>query len=145
MRTPPEKAFEPIRRIGGVTGWYCADWLWRLRAAMDVVVGGVGMRGRTDPERLRVGDPVDFWRVEAVEGDRLLRLALELKVPGRGWLEFEVSPDGVGTVIRQTATFEPSGLLGRLYWWAAYPFHALVFAGMLRGIAARGQGRAPGI
>ena len=85
---------------------------------------------------LRVGDTVDFWRVEALEPGRRLRLAAEMKLPGRAWLEFEVTPDGPGATIRQTAIFDPVGLSGRAYWYALYPLHHLVFAGMLRGIVA---------
>jgi len=134
---PPEKAFEPIRRIGGATGWYYADWLWHLRGAMDRMVGGVGLRrGRRDPADLRVGDTVDCWRVEILEPSRRLRLAAEMRLPGRAWLEFEVTGDSAGSTIRQTASFDPVGLLGRAYWYAVYPLHQFVFNGMLRGIAA---------
>jgi len=137
IQVPPEKAFEPIRRIGGATGWYYANWLWRLRGAMDRVAGGVGLRrGRRDPDGLCVGDPVDCWRVEALEPHRLLRLAAEMKLPGRAWLEFSVSGDSGGSTIRQTASFDPVGLLGRAYWYAVYPLHQIVFQGMLRNIAA---------
>ncbi len=135
----PERAFRPIERIGGRRGWYYADWLWRLRGALDLLAGGVGMRrGRRDPEHLRVGDTLDCWRVEAVEPDRRLRLAAEMKLPGRAWLEFEVAEnDSGGSRIRQTAEYDPIGLLGRAYWYAVYPLHQLVFGGMLRAIAER--------
>lgn len=133
---PPEQAFAPIRRIGGKTGWYYAMPLWRIRGAMDLLVGGVGLRrGRRDPEHLLVGDAVDFWRVEAIEPNRLLRLAAEMRVPGRAWLQFEVEPDGEGATIRQTALFDPIGLPGLAYWYSIYPLHELVFAGMLKNIA----------
>ena len=133
----PEKAFEPIRRIGGVTGWYYGDWLWQLRGALDLLFGGVGLRrGRRDPDDLRVGDTVDCWRVEVFEPDRRLRLAADMRMPGRAWLEFEVTGDSGGSTIRQTATFDPLGLLGRAYWYSVYPLHQFVFAGMLRKIAA---------
>ena len=129
------EAFEPIRRIGGDTGWYAWNWLWRLRGALDLLAGGVGMRrGRRSPATLRVGDTVDFWRVEALEPN-LLRLRAEMKLPGRAWLEFETTGDGPRATIRQTAIFDPVGLLGRAYWYALYPVHELVFGGMLRGIA----------
>jgi len=131
------KAFEPIRRIGGATGWYYADWLWHLRGAIDLLTGGVGLRrGRRDPEDLRVGDPVDCWRVDVLEPDHRLRLFAEMKLPGRAWLEFEVTGDCRGSTIHQIATFDPLGLLGRAYWYSVYPLHRLVFNGMLRGIAA---------
>jgi hypothetical protein len=133
---PPAAAFAPIQRIGGRRGWYFLDWLWDVRGLLDLVVGGVGhRRGRRDPERLRVGDTVDWWRVEALEPDRRLRLAAEMRLPGRAWLEFEVTADGDGSVIRQTAVFDPVGLAGLLYWYGVYPLHQIVFRGMLRAIA----------
>jgi hypothetical protein len=142
-RKPPE-AFEPVRRIGGETGWYYGNWLWRLRGFLDLLVGGVGVRrGRRDPERLVPGDALDFWRVEAVEPDALLRLSAEMKLPGRAWLQFEVEPDGDGSLLRQTAIFDPRGLLGLAYWYALYPLHQLVFAGMLRGIVEAMPGGPP--
>ena len=102
-----------------------------------VLVGGVGLRrGRRDPVQLAVGDALDFWRVETYEPPRRLRLQAEMRVPGRAWLEFEVEPDGSGWTIRQTAVFDPRGLAGLAYWYALYPLHKLVFAGMLRGITA---------
>jgi tryptophan-rich sensory protein/uncharacterized protein YbjT (DUF2867 family) len=137
VRCSPEEAFAPIRRIGGRTGWYYGNWLWTLRGMIDLVIGGVGVRrGRRDPERLCVGDVVDFWRVEAVESDRRLRLVAEMKLPGRAWLEFEVAPEEAGSLIRLTAIFDPWGLFGIVYWYALYPIHQLLFAGMLRRIAA---------
>jgi len=133
---PPERAFAPIRRIGGKVGWYSAGWLWRLRGFLDLLAGGVGMRrGRRHPEELRVGDAVDWWRVEAFEPGRRLRLLAEMKLPGRAWLEFEVEPSRGGSEIRQMAVFDPVGLSGLAYWYGIYPLHALVFRGMLRGIA----------
>ena len=134
--TSPEDAFRPIRRIGGETGWYAWNMMWRIRGFLDLLAGGVGMRrGRRDPEGLRVGDTLDFWRVEDYRHDQHLRLAAEMKVPGRAWLEFEVEPDGSGSTIRQTAVFDPVGLGGLLYWYALYPLHHLVFEGMLQGLA----------
>jgi uncharacterized protein YbjT (DUF2867 family) len=127
-------AFAAVQRIGGSTGWYAWKWLWQLRGLLDLLVGGVGMRrGRPSAATLHVGDTVDFWRVEAVDPNRL-RLRAELKLPGRAWLEFEVTGAGSSATIRQTAIFDPVGLLGRAYWYALYPLHHLVFAGMLRGI-----------
>ena len=135
VATTPDAAFAPILRIGGDTGWYAWNWLWRLRGFLDVLAGGVGMRrGRRSPTTLRVGDTVDFWRVEVLEPNHL-RLLAEMKLPGRAWLEFEVADDGSSATIRQTATFDPVGLPGRAYWYALYPLHHLVFGGMLRGIA----------
>ena len=136
----PEDAFTPVLRIGGDTGWYYANWLWRLRGLLDRLFGGSGLRrGRRDPDSLRVGDTVDFWRVETVEPNRRLRLAAEMKLPGRAWLEFEVTRDATGSVIRQTATFDAKGLLGRAYWYSVFPLHQLIFGGMLHGIAAKGR------
>jgi uncharacterized protein YbjT (DUF2867 family) len=131
----PEDAFAPIRRIGGDTGWYAYDWLWRLRGFVDLLVSGVGVRrGRPEPDELHVGDALDFWRVEAYEPGRLLRLAAEMKLPGRAWLEFEVVPRDGGATIRQTALFDPVGLGGLVYWYGLYPLHSLVFSGLIRGI-----------
>ena len=136
LNIPPTHTFKPIQRIGGDTGWYAWNWLWRLRGFLDLLVGGVGMRrGRAHFEILRVGDTVDFWRVEEHDPNHFLRLAAEMKLPGRAWLEFEVTGDEFSSTIRQTAIFDPVGLLGLIYWYALYPLHQLVFAGMLRGIA----------
>ena len=132
----PAAAFAPIERIGGDTGWYAWNWLWDLRGILDLLVGGVGTRrGRPSPTVMQIGDAVDFWRVEAIEPNHHVRLAAEMKLPGRAWLEFEVTADGAQTIIRQTATFDPVGLAGRIYWYALYPLHQLVFRDMLRGIA----------
>jgi len=132
----PEQAFAPIRRIGGQTGWYYGNWLWSLRGFLDLLIGGVGVRrGRRDPENLHVGEPLDFWRVEIFEPPFRLRLKAEMKLPGRAWLEFEVTPCEQGSKIRQTAIFDPIGLAGLLYWYGIYPLHQFVFAGMLRNLA----------
>jgi uncharacterized protein YbjT (DUF2867 family) len=138
---PPDAAFAPVARIGGEAGWYYADALWRLRGFADDLAGGVGMRrGRRHPTRLAVGDTVDFWRVEAIEPGRLLRLRAEMRLPGRAWLQFEVTPEGGGSRVRQTALFDPRGLAGLAYWYALYPVHALIFRNMLRGIARAAVG-----
>jgi uncharacterized protein YbjT (DUF2867 family) len=132
----PAKVFAAVERIGGAAGWHYANWLWTLRGWLDLLMGGVGMRrGRRDPERLRVGETLDCWRVESIQPDQRLRLAAEMKLPGRAWLEFEVQPDGNGTRLRQTAMFDPLGLWGLAYWYGVWPLHQLVFAGMLRGLA----------
>ena len=134
---PPRAAFAPIRRIGGKNGWYFANFLWWIRGTLDVLLGGVGLRrGRRDPEHLSIGDALDFWRVEAFEPDRRLRLAAEMRVPGRAWLQFEVEPKSGGSTVRQTAIFDPAGLWGLIYWYALFPVHRWIFAGMLRRIAA---------
>ncbi len=142
---PPPRAFMPIQRIGGETGWYKGALLWRFRGLLDVVVGGPGLRrGRRDPVGIRVGDTIDFWRVEAFEQDRLLRLYAEMKVPGRAWLQFEVSPDGEGgSLVSQTAIFDPAGLFGLVYWYALWPFHGYIFGGMQKSLAAAMR-QAPG-
>jgi uncharacterized protein YbjT (DUF2867 family) len=136
VNVPAKIAFAPIRRIGGTTGWYFANFLWRLRGFLDLLAGGVGLRrGRRDPETLLVGDTLDFWRVEEFDADRRLRLVAEMKVPGRAWLEFEVTGDSAHSTIRQTAIFDPRGLFGLVYWYGLYPLHRRIFAGMLRKIA----------
>jgi len=135
----PAAAFRPIQHIGGSRGWYYADGLWKLRGLIDLLVGGIGLRrGRRDPDHVRVGDTIDCWRVEAFEPNRRLRLFAEMKLPGRAWLEFEVEPVAGGSQIRQTATFDPVGLLGLAYWYLVYPLHGLVFAGLLREIVRTG-------
>jgi hypothetical protein len=136
VAVPQTAAFAPIQRIGGSTGWYYGNWLWRLRGWLDLLVGGVGMRrGRRDNEQLKTGDTLDCWRVEEFEPGRRLCLSAEMKLPGRAWLEFEVTGDAAGSIIRQTAIFDPAGLGGLMYWYLIYPLHQLVFGGMLRGIA----------
>ena len=137
VKASPEQAFAPIRRIGGANGWFAYNWLWRLRGFFDLLVGGVGVRrGRRSQDSLRVGDALDFWRVEAYEPDRLLRLSAEMKLPGRARLEFEVEPAEDGFVkIRQTALYDPVGLSGLAYWYLISPLHHFIFSGMLDGIA----------
>lgn len=131
----PERAFAAIERIGGIHGWYACNWLWSLRGWIDRAIGGPGMsRGRRDPDRLTVGEPLDCWRVETCERPRRLRLAAEMKMPGRGWLEFEVVPRDGDVTIHQTAVFDPRGLGGLAYWYAIWPLHELVFRRMLAGI-----------
>lgn len=134
---PPEAAFAPVRRIGGSVGWYYGAALWHLRGFLDKLVGGPGLRrGRRDPNDLRPGEALDFWRVEAFEPDHLLRLRAEMRLPGRAWLQFEATPADGGTLLTQTAVFDPVGLGGILYWYALLPIHAFMFRGMLRGVAA---------
>jgi len=136
----PHLAFAPVQKIGGANGWYFANILWRLRGALDLLAGGVGLRrGRRDPHTLAAGDALDFWRVEGFEPDRRLRLVAEMKVPGRAWLQFEVEPNIRGSVIRQTAIFDPAGLGGLLYWYALYPIHRWIFSGMLQSIASTAE------
>lgn len=140
VNVAPEKAFTPIRRIGGKNGWYYGDPLWRARGFLDLLVGGIGVRrGRRNPETVVPGDAIDFWRVEVFERDRHLRLSAEMKLPGRAWLDFEVTPDESGCTICQTALFDPIGIWGLAYWYLIYPLHQLVFAGMIKGIARRAE------
>ena len=144
VQVPARQAFAPIRRIGGESGWYYANWLWRIRGFLDLLAGGVGTRrGRRDPTEIRVGDAIDFWRVEQYTPDQLLRLSAEMKLPGRAWLEFEVTETNGLSTIRQTAVFDPVGLLGLMYWYGIYPLHQLVFNGMLRAIARAAVAESP--
>lgn len=139
-KLPPSKAFLSVERIGGGTGWYYADWLWEIRGLLDLLVGGAGTRrGRRDPFTLVPGDTVDFWRVEAVEPGRFLRLCAEMKLPGRAWLQFEAQETEGGSTLRQTAVFDPHGLLGLMYWYGLYPLHNMVFQGMLEAIAREAE------
>lgn len=144
VNVPPQRAFAPIQRIGGRSGWYFGNGLWTLRGLLDLGVGGVGTRrGRRHPVLIQVGDTVDFWRVEAFEPDRLLRLRAEMRLPGAAWLQFRVEPRAGGAFIRQTAFYEPAGAFGHLYWLAMAPFHAQMFRGMLKAIADMAEGHRP--
>jgi uncharacterized protein YbjT (DUF2867 family) len=131
----PWQTFMAICTLGGDEGWPVGNFLWQLRGIIDRLFGGVGMRrGRRHPRELRVGDPLDFWRVEAMEEPHLLRLRAEMKLPGRAWLQFEVLPDRGGSRVEQTAFFEPDGILGYLYWYAVLPLHRFVFPGLIRAL-----------
>jgi uncharacterized protein YbjT (DUF2867 family) len=133
----PDEVFRVVLTIGGRRGYRAWDWAWGLRGAADRLVGGVGLRrGRRDPADLRVGDALDFWRVEAVEPGRLLRLRAEMKVPGAAWLQFEALPHERGTRLVQTAYFAPRGLPGLAYWYALLPVHSRIFSGMIAALAA---------
>jgi uncharacterized protein YbjT (DUF2867 family) len=133
----PADAYREFASLGGKRGWLFFNILWELRGLLDRLVGGVGMRrGRRDPLDVRVGDAVDFWRVEAVEPGRMLRLRAEMKVPGLAWLQFEAHPLESGyTRLVQTAFFVPKGLSGLLYWYVLYAIHGVIFAGMIKRIA----------
>ena len=143
VRASRDQLWSVIEGIGGENGWYSWPLAWAVRGWMDRVVGGVGLRrGRRDPRRLYVGESLDFWRVEAMDRGRMLRLRAEMKVPGLAWLELSIDPDEgpQGTVsFHQRAIFHPRGLMGHLYWRAIAPFHGAVFGGMLRNIAARAE------
>ncbi|WP_225850229.1 SDR family oxidoreductase [Streptomyces sp. HPF1205] len=133
----PEALWRVIEGIGGENGWYSFPLAWAVRGWLDRLAGGVGLRrGRRDAARLRVGDSLDFWRVEEIEPGRLLRLRAEMRLPGLAWLEMRAGTDDRGrTRYRQRALFHPRGLLGHAYWWSVSPFHAAVFGGMARNIA----------
>jgi uncharacterized protein YbjT (DUF2867 family) len=137
----PEVVYRAFSTLGGEQGWPPYNWLWRIRGAIDRLVGGVGMRrGRRHPVKLREGEALDFWRVEAIQVNRLLRLRAEMKLPGRGWLQFEAIPDDNGqTTLVQTAYFAPKGLFGLVYWYGIYPLHGLIFAKMIEAIAKKAE------
>jgi hypothetical protein len=139
VSAPADAVYRSFARLGGACGWLYMDWAWQLRGMVDRLCGGVGMRrGRRDPEDLRGGDTLDFWRVERVEPGRLIRLRAEMRVPGRAWLEFEARSEPKGqTMLLQTAFFEPKGLFGLLYWYALYPIHRLIFSGLIRRVAQK--------
>ncbi len=137
---PPEAVFAVVEGIGGDRGWYVAGWLWTIRGLIDALMGGIGMRrGRRHPDTLHVGDALDFWRVEAIDRPNELRLRAEMRLPGDAWLEWRVEPDGSGSVLHQAAIFHPRGLLGRLYWYALIPFHALIFTRLCERLAAAAE------
>ncbi len=138
---PPAVSFPVVSGLGGERGWLYFNWAWRLRGVLDHIVGGVGFRrGRRHPDEVWVGDAVDFWRVEAVEDDQLLRLRAEMKVPGQAWLQFSAEPiEDVQTPLTQTAFFAPEGLCGWLYWCGLYPIHGLIFSGLVRTIGERAE------
>jgi len=124
-----EECIRRIWKIGGETGWYYANWLWKLRGFIDKVFGGVGLkRGRTNQNKINTGDALDFWRViHASREDKRLILFAEMKLPGEAWLEFKIQ----NNTLIQTATFRPKGLTGRAYWYLVYPLHGLIFKGLI--------------
>lgn len=133
----PADVFRIITGLGGRRGWLFMNWAWELRGLLDRVFGGVGLRrGRRDPDRLRVGDALDFWRVEAVEAERIVTLRAEMRVPGKAWLQFQIRADEKHkTWLTQTAFFAPKGLWGLMYWYLLYPIHRLIFSGLIRRVA----------
>jgi uncharacterized protein YbjT (DUF2867 family) len=136
----PEQVFRVVTSLGGDRGWLYWNWAWGLRGLFDRLAWGPGLRrGRRHPHLLLPGDAVDFWRVEAVEEPRLLRLRAEMKVPGKAWLQWETETDDRGTWVVQTALFAPRGLTGTLYWKLLYPIHAIMFSGMTREIVAAAE------
>jgi uncharacterized protein YbjT (DUF2867 family) len=138
---PPAPVFCAYTGLGGERGWLYLNWTWRIRGWIDKLVGGVGLRrGRRHPDDIRVGEALDFWRVEAVEPDRLIRLRAEMKVPGKAWLEFQSTPYPDGkTQLTQTAYFAAHGISGFLYWYLLYPIHGFIFSGLIRKVAERAQ------
>jgi len=139
VHATPDSLWRVIEGIGGEHGWYSWPLAWAARGWIDRLAGGVGLRrGRRDPNRLQVGESLDWWRVEEIEPGSLLRLRAEMKVPGAAWLEFCIRAEGgegADPVLVQRAVFYPHGLAGQAYWWAVKPFHGIVFGGMLRNIA----------
>ena len=144
VAAPSPDVFRIFTGLGGDRGWLYANWLWQIRGILDRLVGGTGLRrGRRDPEEVRVGDAIDFWRVERVELNRLLRLRAEMKLPGDAWLQFEATPlDHDQTLVGQTAYFAPKGVPGLLYWYALYPIHRAIFSGLIRNLALQAERRA---
>jgi len=140
VAAPPEDVFRVFAGLGGQRGWLYGTWLWRLRGSLDRLAGGVGFRrGRRHPDEVRIGDAIDFWRVEWIEPDRSLRLRAEMKLPGRAWLQFDAKPQGQGARLIQRAFFAPKGLAGLLYWYALYPVHGLIFSKLCERIAQRAE------
>ncbi|MFE5867313.1 SDR family oxidoreductase [Streptomyces roseifaciens] len=139
IEAPARELWRVVEGIGGENGWYSFPLAWSLRGLLDRLAGGVGLRrGRRDPHALRLGDSLDFWRVEEIERGHVLRLRAEMRLPGRAWLELTVTPDGPSrSTYRQRALFRPHGLAGHAYWWSVSPFHAIVFGGMARNITRR--------
>jgi len=138
----PEQLWRVVERIGGGNGWYSWPIAWAARGLLDRLVGGVGLRrGRRDPERLYVGESLDFWRVEEIVPGELLRLRAEMRLPGAAWLELRVEPGpGGGAEYVQRALFHPRGLAGHAYWWSVAPFHGIVFGSMVRNIRDAAEG-----
>ncbi len=138
---PAENVFKVFAGIGGERGWFYAQWLWSLKALQDRLIGGVGMRlGRRHPDLICQGEALDFWRVERVVVNTMLLLRAEMKLPGKGWLQFETRPQGpASSLLRVTAYFEPRGLVGNLYWHMLYPVHTFIFRGLTAEISRRAQ------
>ncbi|MCY3661382.1 MAG: SDR family oxidoreductase [bacterium] len=140
-----EALFDTVSGVGGDRGWYVAQPLWELRGALDALAGGVGMRrGRRHPDELRVGDALDYFRVETLEAPQLLRLRAEMKLPGVAFLEWHIAEGDGRRTLQQLARMYPRGVLGRLYWWALFPVHALIFRLLAKRLVQAAEGRPPG-
>lgn len=141
VNASPATVYRTFTGLGGKRGWLTFNWAWRLRGLMDILVGGVGFRrGRRHPDELWAGDALDFWRVEELQPDRLLRLRAEMKVPGLAWLQFKVEPLENGqSRLTQTAFFAPKGLFGLVYWYGIYPFHGPIFSSLITRLAERAE------
>ena len=138
---PPDAVFRAYTGLGGDRGWLYMDWAWEVRGWLDKLVGGVGLRrGRRHPDEIHAGESLDFWRVEALEPDRLMRLRAEMKVPGDAWLQFESTPqDGDKTLLTVNAYFDVHGMTGLLYWYAMFPFHKFIFDGLTNRLTSRAR------
>lgn len=144
VNAPAEHVYGVFAALGGERGWLVWNWAWTLRGVLDKLIGGPGLRrGRRDARHLYVGEAVDWWRVEAVEQNHLLRLRAEMKLPGKAWLQWEVTPNDTGGArLAQTALFAPRGLGGALYWYLLYPFHRLIFTSLVHAIAREAEASA---
>lgn len=141
VKAGPGEVFKAFSGLGGEKGWLSFNWAWKVRGILDRLAGGVGFRrGRRHPDELRVGDVMDFWRVEAIEKGRRLRLRAEMKVPGQAWLEFRAEKEnGKRTKLIQTAFFDPKGLFGLIYWYTLYPIHSVIFSGLIHKLAEQAE------
>ncbi|MBP6001871.1 MAG: SDR family oxidoreductase [Pyrinomonadaceae bacterium] len=138
ITTDADQVLDNIWSIGGGRGWYYTNWLWSIRGVMDKMFGGVGLRrGRTNSNAINAGDTLDFWRVlVADKPQKRLLLYAEMKLPGEAWLEFMIVRKDGQDYLKQTATFRPKGLIGRLYWYSVLPFHYFVFQGMAENVVS---------
>ena len=140
VESSKKQIFKVISSIGGDNGWYYAIFLWSIRGYIDLLVGGVGLRrGRTHPSKLKQGDALDFWRVEKIIADNLLRLKAEMKLPGKAWLEYEIIKDQSDLILFQKAYFMPTGLFGLAYWYGLYPLHKIIFSGLINRIKSKSE------
>jgi hypothetical protein len=141
LDTDADAVLQQIWSIGGEKGWYYANSLWKIRGFLDKLVGGVGLRrGRTNVHDIHPGDALDFWRVLIADKEhRRLLLFAEMKLPGEAWLEFRIMKRQNQLQLRQTATFRPRGLWGRIYWYSVLPFHYFIFNGMIRNLVKQAK------